>query len=86
MLRWFISYFAGRKQYARVGNSDSESFDVPSSVGQGTILGPLFFLVFFDDSDTNLGSSTAYNFADDKKITRITSTTHMNSKNQLIIL
>lgn len=71
MLRWFISYFAGRKQYARVGNCDSESFDVPSSVGQGTILGPLFFLVFFDDSDTNLGSSTAYNFADDKKITRI---------------
>lgn len=71
ILRWFNSYFTGRKQYVRVGSTNSECFDVPSSVGQGTILGPLLFLIFFDDSDINIGTSTAHNFADDKKISRI---------------
>ena len=72
-LRWFASYFKNRKQVVRVNSSVSDTFEVPSSVGQGTILGPLLFLIFFDDFDMNIGSTVALNFADDKKLLRIVS-------------
>lgn len=67
-LLWFQSYFQNRKQFVRINAATSNSFTVPSSVGQGSILGPLLFLVFFDDSDDDCGSTSVFNFADDKKI------------------
>ena len=71
ILTWIKSYFAGRKQFVRVSSEISESFDVPSSVGQGTVLGPLFFSAFFNDSDSNDDPTASFNFADDKKIAHI---------------
>lgn len=70
LLKWFISYFEDRKQYARVGSAVSDTFSVPSSVGQGTVLGPLLFLIFFNDSDDSIDVTKSYNFADDKKLAR----------------
>lgn len=69
-LRWMLSYLDNRKLYASVGQEKSDYFNVSSGVGQGTILGPLLFLVFFNDSDLFDGSSNPliFNFADDKKI------------------
>lgn len=71
LLRWFQSYFSNRQQYVSVANDISNQFNVPSSVGQGSILGPLLFLIFFDDSDNGLELVNTYNFADDKKIAAI---------------
>lgn len=71
LLRWFQSYFSDRQQYVSVGNDTSNKFEVPSSVGQGSILGPLLFLIFFNDSDDGLELVSPYNFADDKKIAAI---------------
>lgn len=45
----------------------SQHFDVPSSVGQGTIIGPLLFLAFFNDSDMSSEDIRSFNFADDSK-------------------
>lgn len=73
LLRWLQSYFNDRQQYVSVGNDNSNKFKVPSSVGQGSILGPLLFLIFFDDSDNGLELVNTYNFADDKKIATIVS-------------
>lgn len=70
-LKWLVSYLSDRKQYVRVGKSNSSMFDVPSGVGQGTILGPLFFISFFNDSDPDIEGIQSFNFADDKKITAI---------------
>lgn len=71
MLKWFMSYFEERTQCVKVNDVKSEIFDVLSGVGQGTILGPLLFLVFFDDSDdTSFDDENGIkicNFADDKK-------------------
>lgn len=67
VLRWFLSYFDKREQYVKVGNSLSDKFIVHSSVGQGTVLGPLLFLMFFNDSDIGI-ESFSLSFADDKKI------------------
>lgn len=74
VLRWFISYLENRKQTVKIGSSLSNPFDVPSSVGQGSALGPALFLIFFDDSDDDLGESFVFNFADDKKIVQVIKT------------
>lgn len=70
-LHFFTSYLNGRSQYVKCNGSKSNLFDVSSGVGQGTILGPSFFLVFFDDSDApdaNIDENiVSFNFADDKK-------------------
>lgn len=70
-LNWFVSYLSNRKQFVKLGDSTSEMFDVPSSVGQGSVLGPLLFLIFFDDSDEEIADLLTLNFADDKKVAHI---------------
>lgn len=67
-LIWLLSYLNQRRQYVKVGSAKSNIFDVTSGVGQGTILGPLLFIVFFDDSNYQEPSIHLSNFADDKKI------------------
>lgn len=47
---WVTSYLSNRTQYVKVGQTKSDPFIVISGVGQGTILGPLWFTIFFDDS------------------------------------
>lgn len=68
-LNWLSSYSAGRKQFVKVGSSTSETFDAYSAVAQGTILGPLLFIAFFNDSDDDNDDTRIkiFNFADDKK-------------------
>lgn len=68
LLKWLSSYSYNRKQYVKVNSSKSTTFNVLSGAGQGTILGPLLFTVFFDDSNIDLSGVYYMNFADDKQI------------------
>ena len=46
LLKWFTSYFSGRKQRVTISGSTSEWLSVTSGVPQGLILGPLLFLIY----------------------------------------
>ena len=70
-LRWFASYLSNRQQRVVIEGAFSDWLPVTSGVPQGSILGPLLFLVFANEMPSYVqhGSSLAL-FADDSKLYR----------------
>ena len=62
------SYLSDRTQRVRINTSLSSCTAVPSGVPQGSILGPLLFLLFIIDLPDCVMSSSCYLFADDLKL------------------
>ena len=48
-LSWFSSYLAGRKQHVRCGGKSSSVTDVVYGVPQGSVLGPILFIIYTAD-------------------------------------
>ena len=49
-LRWFLSFLTNRQQCVRVNGSSSNTQCLISGIPQGTVLGPLLFLIFIFDA------------------------------------
>ena len=67
-LEWFTSYLFNRKQVCLYDGEVSEAHSVTCGVPQGSILGPLMFLIHFNDFPDVLKHSRMIQFADDTVI------------------
>ena len=64
-LAWFTDYLFGREQYVQLGVNELINQPIFSGVPQGSILGPLLFLVFYNDL-VDIGiASRVIKYADD---------------------
>ena len=71
LLEWTSSFLIGRKQRVVVDGQASPDSNVLSGVPQGTVLGPLFFLVYINDISKGLSKGTSLRlFADDSLLYR----------------
>jgi Reverse transcriptase (RNA-dependent DNA polymerase)/Endonuclease-reverse transcriptase len=69
VLNWVSSWLTGRKQQVVLDGNKSQLEDVVSGVPQGSVLGPVLFLIFIRDLDRAVtGNVRLRKFADDTKI------------------
>jgi hypothetical protein len=68
VLSWFKSYLLNRKQFTHVNGISSSYLETKCGVPQGSVLGPLLFLIYINDIcfSTNLGRISL--FADDTNV------------------
>ena len=67
---WFSSYLSNRSQYCQVDGNLSQPSSVLGGIPQGSILGPLLFLLYINDLPNCLSDTKCNMFADDTQLDR----------------
>ncbi|KAK3894888.1 hypothetical protein Pcinc_001384 [Petrolisthes cinctipes] len=67
---WTSEFLTNRTQFVAVGGACSDVSSVVSGIPQGSVLGPLLFLIHIHDIDHDITHSTITSFADDTRISR----------------
>ena len=68
LLDWISSFLLNRKNTVAVEGEESDELNVKSGVPQGSVLGPLLFLIMISDIDRDLVKAKASSFADDTRV------------------
>ena len=67
-LNWFKSYLTNRKQFVSIGSSKSSTNQILYGVPQGSILGPLLFIIYINDLPQISDIANFIMYADDANI------------------
>ena len=70
-LEWFKSYLFQRKQYVTYKNNSSEMLNIDCGVPQGSVLGPLLFIIYSNDLPKSIKTCNSILFADDTTVCKV---------------
>ena len=65
LLKWFETYLTDRKQFVFYNGVNSETLSISCGVPQGSVLGPLLFLLYINDLPNISDKLSFFLFADD---------------------
>ena len=65
---WFKSYLSNRYQYVSINGYESGLAAINCGVPQGSVLGPLLFLLYINDLNQAIKSCKVHHFADDTNL------------------
>ena len=71
VIKWFKSYLTGRSQYVEIENTRSSTKPINTGVPQGSILGPLLFIIYVNDINCASSKFEAILYADDTSLNSI---------------
>ena len=70
ILSWIEDFLTDRLQHVSVNGITSEQFHAPSGVPQGSVLGPVLFIIYINSMILKAGNANIYLYADDLKLYR----------------
>ena len=65
---WFKSYLSNRKQFVSINGYDSGLAEIKCGVPQGSVLGPLLFLLYINDLNQTIKFCKVHHFAGDTNL------------------
>ena len=70
ILSWIEDFLTDRLPHVSVNGTTSEQFHAPSGVPQGSVLGPVLFIIYINSMILKAGNANIYMYADDLKLHR----------------
>ena len=65
---WVKSYLSNRDQFVNLNNCTSSKNSIKCGVPQGSILGPLLFIIYINDMNKAIANCVTHHFADDTNL------------------